>query len=252
MALKKKKPEEPEKDDSERWLLTYSDLITLLMLFFIIMYAMSTVTQEKFEQLTETLNIAFTTGYTLFKQSNSSTDQLNRQGINKGSYEKSGTVPSTSRKLFLSRTYKEALSILSEEMKERKVQIDINERGIVISLSGDVYFKKGSADLDIDKARSVIEKIALLLTKTENRSYSIRIEGHTDNSPTDPNGPWPTNWHLGAGRAISVLSLLVDYGVAPQRLSIASYGEYRPIFPNTDEEHRSKNRRVDIAILREE
>ena len=79
----------------------------------------------------------------------------------------------------------------------------------------------------------------------------VRIEGHTDNSPTDPDGPWPSNWHLSTARALNVLGYLIDFGADPGKISVAGYGENQPIFPNDSEEHMSKNRRVDIVILRE-
>ena len=98
----------------------------------------------------------------------------------------------------------------------------------------------------------VLEKIAELITQEEDyRNKHIRIEVHTDNRPTDPDGPWLSNWHLSSARALNVLGYLVDFGADPERMSIVGYGEFKPIFENDTEEGRSKNRRVDIVILRE-
>jgi chemotaxis protein MotB len=107
--------------------------------------------------------------------------------------------------------------------------------------------------LDIDTARTVLEKISLLLTKTELSDKQVRIEGHTDKGPTDPDGPWETNWDLAAERSLNVLKYLIDFGVNPANLAAVSYGEYQPIpLLNDDtEEGMARNRRVDVLILRD-
>jgi chemotaxis protein MotB len=254
MAGTHKRREEPEKEENlERWLLTYSDLITLLMLFFIVMYAMSSASKVKFEQLAESLTFGFTTGYSLIKQENSETSKMAREGIKSGQGENRGTTRTkTSRKIYLSNTYKQALFVLQQEIKDSKIRVDLNERGVVISLSSDVYFRKGSAELDIDRAREVLEKISNLLIGIKDEGNDVRVEGFTDNTLTDKSGPWISNWELASSRANNVLYYLVDFGTPPEMLSSASYGEYRPIFPNDSEEHRARNRRVDIAISRAE
>ena len=162
-------------------------------------------------------------------------------------------LPSTEQGRGMAKAYKQAVSLFESEIKNRKVKIDINERGIIISLSNDVYFKRASADLDIDTARTVLEKISLLLTKTELADKQVRIEGHTDKGPTDPDGPWETNWDLASERSLNVLKYLIDFGVNPANLAAVSYGEYQPIpLLNDDtEEGMARNRRVDVLILRD-
>ena len=151
----------------------------------------------------------------------------------------------------MAKAYKEAISVFQAELKTRKIAMTLNERGIVITLSTDAYFRKASAELDIDMARSVLEKVAALINQPAFADKAIRIEGHTDNTPTDPDGPWVTNWNLSTSRALNVLDYLVDFGADPRKLSVVGYGEYQPISNNDTEEERSKNRRVDIIILRE-
>jgi chemotaxis protein MotB len=150
----------------------------------------------------------------------------------------------------MAKAIKQAVSIFQPEIKARKVVVDITERGITVSLSSDAYFKRASAELDIDAARSVLEKLVTLLTLDDFKDKNVRIEGHTDNIPTDPDGPWPTNWQLSTARSLNVLDYLIDFGANPEVFSVVGYGEYQPIYDNDTEEHRSKNRRVDIVILR--
>ena len=160
-------------------------------------------------------------------------------------------LPSNDKGKGMAKAYKEAISVFQAELKTRKIALTLNERGVVITLSTDAYFRKASAELDIDMARGVLEKVANLIRQPSFADKNIRIEGHTDNSPTDPDGPWVTNWNLSVSRALNVLDYLVDFGANPQKLSVVGYGEYRPISNNDTEEERSKNRRVDIIILRE-
>ncbi|HOV14691.1 MAG TPA: OmpA family protein, partial [Spirochaetota bacterium] len=174
--------------------------------------------------------------------------------LSKGRFSDMGSnfenLPSTDKGRGMSKAYKEAVAVFQTEIKTRKVVVDVTERGIIVSLSADAYFRPGSAELDIDQARSVLEKLAALSTKTDFKDKNVRIEGHTDSTGTDPNGPWPTNWKLSSARSLSVLDYLIDFGADPSHFSVVGYGEYQPIFPNDTEEHRSKNRRVDIVILR--
>ena len=150
------------------------------------------------------------------------------------------------------KAFKSAVSLFDSEIKNRKIKVDINERGIIISLTHDAYFKRASAELDIDTARSVLEKISFLLTRTDFKDKNIRIEGHTDPGATDPDGPWQTNWELASARAVNVLKYLVDFGADPEKFAAVSYGEYMPIAPNETEEGMSRNRRVDILIVRDD
>lgn len=240
MAEKKKKKKCPE--GAADWLLTYGDMTTLLLTFFIMLLTTATIEGKEMQLILSAFQGSFGLmpgGKTL------SAGDLAEMGNTIES------LPAHEKGRGMAKAVKEAVSLFHPEIKSRKVRVDLNERGIVVSLSSDAYFKKASAELDIDTARKVLEKIALLITKTDYKTKYIRIEGHTDESPTDPDGPWPTNWHLSSIRALNVLGYLVDFGADPDRISVVGYGEYQPIFPNDTEEHMSKNRRVDIVILRE-
>ena len=124
-----------------------------------------------------------------------------------------------------------------------------SERGLIISLAADVMFKKGSAELDLEEARGTLRKIAGLLSSSYVAGRHFEIDGHTDSSPTNPKGPWPTNWELSAARAANVLHYLVDFGADERQFRIAGYADTQPLMSNATEEGRSYNRRVDIVIL---
>ncbi|HOJ63115.1 MAG TPA: OmpA family protein [Spirochaetota bacterium] len=235
---KEKKCEEGTPD----WMLTYGDLNSLLLTFFVLIVSMA-----HFDVIEVQLILSpFQGGFGIMP--GGQTLKPGRLADMGSSLE---TLPSSERGRGMAKAYKEAISVFQAEIKSRKITLTLNERGIVITLSTDAYFKKASAELDIDSARSVLEKIAALLTRTDFKDKNIRIEGHTDNSPTDPDGPWPTNWHLSVARSLNVLDYLIDFGADPKKMSVEGYGEYQPLYSNETEEGRAKNRRVDIIILRE-
>lgn len=241
MAERKKKQKKAEEGTPD-WMLTYGDMTTLLLTFFIALLT-AAVFEGKEMQL---ILSAFQGSFGLMPGGKSlSAGVLSELGNTVES------LPSTEKGRSMAKAVKEAVSLFQPEIRARKVVVDLTERGLKISLSSDAYFRKGSAELDIDKAREVLEKVSILLTRSDLVDRKIRIEGHTDASPTDPDGPWPTNWHLSTARALNVLGYLVDFGSDPARLSVAGYGEYQSIYPNDSEENMSKNRRVDIIILRE-
>ncbi|OHD12347.1 MAG: flagellar motor protein MotB [Spirochaetes bacterium GWD1_27_9] len=235
---KKKKCPEGTAD----WLLTFGDLNSLLLTFFVLL-----VSQAHFDVIEIQMILSpFQGSFGVF---------AGGKTLTPGRFADLGNtlenLPSTDKGRGMAKAYKEAVSVFQAEIKSRKVVVDITERGITISLAADAYFKKASAELDIEAARSVLEKLVALFNRADFRDKNIRIEGHTDDVPTDINGPWPTNWHLSTARSLNVLDYLVDFGANPKKFGVVGYGEYQPIFPNDTEEHRSKNRRVDIVILRE-
>lgn len=241
MAERKKDKKCPE--GTPDWMLTFGDLNSLLLTFFVLLVSMA-----NFEKIEVRLILsAFQGSFGIFPGG---------MTLSEGRMASLGStiesLPSTENGRGMAKAFKAAVSLFDSEIKNRKIKVDINERGIIISLSNDAYFKKASAELDIDSARSVLEKIALLLTKTDFKDKNIRIEGHTDSGATDPDGPWPTNWDLAAERSLNVLKYLVDFGADSSKMAAVSYGEYQAIFSNDTEEGMSKNRRVDIVILRDE
>jgi chemotaxis protein MotB len=232
--LSKKKKAAPGHENLERWLLTYADLITLLLVFFIVLYSMSSVNQKKFEGLSQSLAIIF--------------GNVGRSGVLEGGRS---VIPGNmhfKEKLNMQNTEERVKRLIAQMGLQGKVTTSYQERGLVISIKDTVLFLSGSADL-MDNAQQIIARVGQILAKMPN---SIRVEGHTDNDYIH-NERFFSNWELSTSRATNVLQYLIARtGIEPGRLSAAGYGEYRPKVPNTSDENKALNRRVDIVLLSSE
>ena len=147
------------------------------------------------------------------------------------------------------------LQIISKKknfnIKSNKITITSDERGLVITLASDAFFKEGSAELNIDETRETLLRIARFFNDPElqKQERRWRIEGHTDSTPVTAGGEFKSNWELSAARAANVLHYLSDFGVDEKRFSIAGYADTRPKFENNTAEGRAYNRRVDVILL---
>ncbi|MBN2120656.1 MAG: OmpA family protein [Candidatus Omnitrophica bacterium] len=158
-----------------------------------------------------------------------------------------GEVSALERELSELRNAKSLLEgKLSQEIKDKQVKLDMQERGLVITVLGEILFDSGK-DVLRKESYSILDKILDIL-KDELREHRIGVEGHTDNQPIKYSA-WKSNWELSSHRALSVLYYLKDNGVKPDRLSAIGYGEYRPVASNDTQEGRQLNRRVEIVIL---
>ena len=245
MARKPKGVETKKKDNSERWLLTYADMITLLMVFFIILYSISQVQPAKFEALQEAFANVFNGGnFTIFDTRGGGGAGV-LQGVTPGQKVESNRGGKQAGTGGLSILRTQALSSLQNLVKAGKVKVIPTENGFAISLVSDLYFASASAALKPD-AMPVLQQVSDFLGQIPN---SVVIEGHTDNIAADA-VRWPGgNWQLAAERSVAVLQTLEDYGVPSERLSASSYGDTRPVQSNNTEEGRALNRRVDIVIV---
>ena len=244
------KPEEHHGPD-ERWMASYMDMVTVLMCLFIVLYAMSTVDQDKFAALKNSLASGFGV------ESSQTADTA--QGIvvppelvgSEGLLASAEIDGETKKKLMkLAAAEEEALHELKVRIDQRlkdsghqgAADFSINQRGLTVRLvSAETFFKPNSAELT-KNAREVIDAIAPVLAPTDRH---FEIEGFADE--VRPVDPYPTNWELSASRATVVLRAMVeDGGVKAHRISSVGYGDARPV-PGTTA--RSLNRRVDIVVL---
>ncbi len=247
--MKPMKEEKPE--GMERWLLTYSDMITLLLLYFIIMFSMSKTDVNKFEELIQSLGAVFgggKPGIVTPELTLSETGIMDRQSM-------PGQFPAGSKRSYqLAMSFEKTVSALRPAIEARKVRVTLEERGLVIILASDFYFKPGDAELS-DDTKKTLDTIYPMLRDITNK---IRIEGHTDNMPPTPEKPtvgevskYPSNWELSSQRAINVLKFIQSAGIPTNRLSAAAFAETRPIESNNTPEERAFNRRVDIVVITE-
>ncbi|TGE32585.1 flagellar motor protein MotB [Desulfosporosinus sp. Sb-LF] len=268
--MSRKREHEAEKENGERWLLTYSDLITLLMIFFVVLYSMSKVDAQKFQAVAESLNKALGGGTPSKMEISSSPagPSLFQTGTPsaKATVPGKGTDPNNTtytdpasspnnKNVGQGNADAESTSINSIKVKLDKFAADngiqttlvtsIEERGLVVSIQETLLFESGSADITT-RAREILEKISTVLAQAPNQ---IKVEGHTDNLPIHT-AQFPSNWVLSVVRSTNVVQILQHDGIIPDRLSATGYGEYRPIATNDTDAGRGKNRRIDLIILR--
>ena len=231
MANKKQK-----KENSERWLLTYSDLITLLMIFFVVMYSMSNVDSQKYQELAGSLNSSLGPSLSILQGGSSLTD-LNG-GINSNI-----SIPQTLSTT--QRIQQELENYLETHNLTERVNVHIDPRGLTLSFDDSILFDSGKADIQISYKQNLLEICNILKTFPNN----VVVEGHTDNVPISTD-EFKSNWELAAIRAINVVHFFTDQGGIPaSKLSAISYGEYQPIASNDTSEGQAKNRRIDIVLL---
>jgi len=136
---------------------------------------------------------------------------------------------------------------LSQEIEDKQVKLQMMEKGLVITVLGDVLFDSGKAKVR-PEAYAILDKVAVVL-REDVPQLNVGIEGHTDSQPIKLS-TWKSNWELSTARALSVLHYLVDKeGISPDRLSAIGYGQFKPVKSNLTESERQFNRRVEIVIL---
>lgn len=228
--MRRRKPTPHDGENQDRWLLTYADLITLLLAFFVVMYSMSQVDAKRFGKMAKALNGILKGG-----------DSVLKNAIDDPSIKGNGLLKLGN------------LRMIQKQIEERfanfertdDVQTEITERGLVVHIMESALFSGGSADLNY-KARDVLDIIYERIAPLPNH---VRIEGHTDDRPIQTD-KFPSNWELSAARATSVVRYFIDnFNMPPDRVSALGYGKYRPVRPNNSIENRARNRRIDVVIM---
>lgn len=141
--------------------------------------------------------------------------------------------------------YESLAKSLEKEISEGKIELSELKGRMTVNLKDKILFASGSARVGKEGQEALV-KIAEALKGVQGKI--IRVEGHTDDVPTDPKGPFPSNWELSLARAMAVVRALQDAGVDPTVLSAAGYGPYQPVAPNDSADNRSLNRRIEIVL----
>ncbi len=236
---KKKKKSEGAPD----YMLTYGDMVTLLLTFFVML-----LTTAEIDGYRLRLILASFPGLGSMQGGNT---------LQEGPLAELGNtimmLPSMERGRALDNARRNAVSLFEPEIRSQRVRVTQDERGLVISLAADAFFGVASAEVNLEEARSVLQRLAELLRSPELAERKFRIEGHTDSVPTDPQGPWPTNWELSVARSLSVFRLLLDFGGGEleEQFQVMGVADTQPLFDNSTPEGRAYNRRVDVIILSE-
>ena len=234
--------EEHEEHHDERWLVSYADFITLLMVLFVVLYSMGQVNVEKYKQLAESMRTAFSLGGAVQIVDS----QINQAG---GTSEDGSSKPIVVPGIPEGPTESEEVagqltSILSAQNLGNQVSVQTNIEGVLISLSERLIFKNDQVELP-PEAFQVLNTIVEMLRPIDNK---VRLVGHTNNTPST-NPLYPTNWELSLARATTVAKYLINSGIVPERLIISGQGEYAPVFPNDTDQHKELNARVEIIII---
>jgi chemotaxis protein MotB len=230
-SLRAKRSEERlETAGMMRWLLTYADMITLMLALFIILFAMSTISAVKVQQFAKLVSAGFDNVWSVNQPPNGGANGAQ-------SFESSSQIPAIE---------KELEKFVRENRLSQQVQVHMDHRGIVITLLSDKsFFDTGSARLR-PATLGVLDGVSKFLKENNNL---IRVEGNTDNVPIHT-PQYPTNWELSTARAVNVVRYLVEHdGIAPTRISASGYGQFNPRVPNGSPAQRQENRRVDVILL---
>jgi chemotaxis protein MotB len=213
--------DEGSEANMDEWLLTYSDMITLLMAFFLVLISISHPDMALFEQLKSGL----------------------RSEIMK---EEKVQTP-------LAEIKKDLDSLLVTERAANKVSIDLGKDGITMEFASELLYNAGSADVS-KEADAMIEKVAQAVKQVDYYPFKLEVEGHTDNVPIST-ARFPSNWELSSSRATNIVKMLIQNDLDPNRLKAAGYADTRPIVPNIDSlsgafipENQARNRRILMHI----
>jgi chemotaxis protein MotB len=228
----------------DRWLVSYSDFITLLMVMFVVLYSLGQVDVNKYKQLAESMRAAFSGGGAPEKVVDAQINQSTAGKTTDGSPNPI-VIPGIPEKPTASEEVAGNLSsMLAKSNLGSEVSVQTNIEGVLISLSEKLLFDPGTANLQA-AAYPVLDTIIEMLANTTNQ---IKIVGHTDTTPPVDNR-YANNWELSTARAQVIADYMLAKGIKPERLIVTGRGEYEPIFPNDTTEHKALNSRADIIVV---
>jgi chemotaxis protein MotB len=244
MAHRRKKGVE-EHSNHERWLVSYADFITLLFAFFVVMYAISSVNEGKYQVLSNSISHAFSIPLvTTVPPPIIPFDPTPSRTLKPLGDPDSGKEETRRKQREKMQKVAQDLSdVLEPLLRAGKVKVTETSKGVSIEISDSVLFSPGQALLG-QAAEVAMRDVANVLA---NADYPITIEGHTDTQPIKT-PQFPSNWELSAVRATTVLRLFIDTGVPAGRLTAIGYGDQRPVETNDYPEGRARNRRVNILV----
>ena len=227
-----------DEEDTDRWLVSYADFITLLFAFFVVMYSISSVNTGKYRVLSDSMSTAFSKPQS----------QLGMPGAQLGvSVQRAPISIGLEGQVGLKAMTETAAKIekrMKSWIKKGQVAVRGNEKWLEVEINSSLLFASGRAVLS-DEARDILIDLSDTFKSSRNPLY---VSGYTDNVPIDTL-QYPSNWELSAARSASVVRLFVEAGINPQRMGAIGFAEYRPVSDNASEENRQKNRRVVIRMM---
>jgi len=252
MVERRKQPD--NRENHERWLVSYADFITLMFAFFVVMFASSQTDKARARQISEAVEKALAEGRSLglpaavariLGGTVDERGQGNAQMKGPGGAQRAVREAPPQDVLELAPSLKSLSKQLEDEIKAGKVEVNLQPRGLVVSLKQTAFFPSGTDAIE-PSTYPTIAKLAAALTEVSN---PLRIEGHTD-SVTIHTPRFRSNWELSAARSIAMMEMLAtQFGIDYQRMAIVGFADTAPETSNDTAEGRARNRRVDIVIL---
>ncbi|MBF0186562.1 MAG: flagellar motor protein MotB [Magnetococcales bacterium] len=215
-------------------MVTFGDLMSLLLTFFVLLLSFAQLDIVKFEEAAGSMRDAF--------------------GIQR--VEQIDPLPTGERMITTDFNQEVVLVHLKEKLQVMLVNMIDNgeaevlelEEGFLVRLNNDTLFTEGAIRVR-KEVEATLQQIGNLLSESD---QLIRVTGHTDNSPTDPNSPYPSNWSISAAQAAAMVNYFIQKGnIAPERLQVRGMGAYAPVDSNETAEGRNRNRRIEVLISRE-
>jgi chemotaxis protein MotB len=237
LLVKKKTPEPEHLTGTDRYLVTYADLITLLLGLFVLLYSASQMDEEKYKELSRAFGKYF--------QSSEKGALHGGKGVlqSKGAVIPGPLLPDREKKNIV-QIRDETETVLSSYLKSGALSLKQNGSTIIITLPEKLLFSSGRAEI-IENGRAVIDSLSAVLSS--NTDNQITVDGHTDSEPVTAKG-FVSNWQLSVNRALSVSTLMMQNGLPEHCFVIRGFGSQRPVADNSSLEGRASNRRVEITI----
>ena len=228
---KKPMPEDEGMPSAPQWMTTYGDMVTLLLTFFILMFAMSTINEQKFLQAAASLQQALGVLPKSVSMVGESSPAIGTAGVAR-------------QQIDMLESLEQIAEVFQEESLQDLASVEVTGPGEVLIRMGDeVLFDPGESGLK-PQALKILAGIA---NAVQGKTESVYVEGHTDNVPIGT-PEFPSNWELSTARALSVVRLLEEAGVPPEQLAVVGHSQYISLAPNDTPEGRAKNRRVELYI----
>jgi chemotaxis protein MotB len=228
------------------WVITFADLVTLLLVFFILLFAIGTIEEKKWQKIKKSLRNALVSQSLNPDDSQSGIDIINQypQTLDEKTISAVDEVGA-----LVAKEIKDIAAEVDEYIYKNKLEgqiaVSSDTRGAVITISDVVLFPLAQAEMT-SEGRKTIRQVFDLLKQF---NYHIKVEGHTDNSPINTIR-FPSNWELSASRASNVARMLIEHGFPPDKISVEGFAEFRPKVPNDSVKNRAVNRRIEVVYQR--
>lgn len=251
MARNRKRHRKKSEEMNESWLLPYSDMLTLLLALFIVLFAMSSLDAIKFRDLSRSLNSVFSSGSGImeFPSPNEPIVALSDNRTTKDAKEEHDERSETESVVELKDLIElqtEIDAYIEEKKLTKSLETKLSGEGLKITILDDALFESGSAEVKEGAHRLGVEISNFLVSDPPRH---VTISGHTDNVPIH-NDQYSSNWHLSVMRSINFMEVLLENkGLDPAYLSAKGFGEYQPIASNDNPKERAKNRRVEVLVV---